>query len=101
MWIFRFLDGCRNGGNHKDGSQHLISEELVKAETYWVSLLQRDHFFQEIESLQNHSLTPESSLLFAVHPFVNSSSLVRVGSKVRMLESHMLRDIPSSSMDDI
>ena len=82
-WIFRFLDLSRNGGNRKEGSPHLTSEELVKAETYWVSLSQRAHFSQEIESLQSNSPTPESSPLFVLHPFVDSSGLVQVGGRMQ------------------
>ena len=82
-WIFRFIENCRNREYRKGASPHLTTEELVKAENYWTSLSQKDHFSLEIESLKNNSLPPESSPLFVLHPFVDADGLVRVGGRVR------------------
>ena len=81
--IFRYIKNCRNPEYRERASRHLTIEELVKAENYWISLSQRDHFSLEIESLKNKSLAPESSPLFVLHPFVDSDGLVRIGGRVR------------------
>ena len=82
-WIFRFIDNCHRRQRREGISPHLTTEELAKARNYWISLSQRDHFCLEIESLKNDSITPESSSLFVLHPFMDSSGLVRVGGRVR------------------
>ena len=64
-------------------SPHLTTEELIKADNYWISLSQKDHFFLEIESLKNNSITSESSPLFMLHPFVDSNGIVRVGGRIQ------------------
>ena len=82
-WIFRFIDNCHHRQRREGISPHLTTEELAKARNYWISLSQRDHFCLEIESLKNNSITLESSSLFVLHPFMDSSGLVRVGGRVR------------------
>ena len=76
---------CHRRQRHEGISPHLTTEELAKARNYWISLSQRDHFCLEIESLKNDSITPESSSLFVLHPFMDSSGLVRVGGRVQDL----------------
>ena len=100
-WIFRYIENCHNREYRKGTSPHLTTEELVKAENYWTSLSQKDHFSLEMESLKNNSLPPESSPLFVLHPFVDADGLVRVGGRVRNAGSRMPPGIPSSSMGNI
>ena len=45
--------------------------------------MQGDHFSIEIASLKGDSVVPGSSPLFVLHPFMDSSGLVRVGGRVQ------------------
>ena len=71
-WIFRFIECCRSREHRVGVLSHLSTEELVKADNYWMALSQSDHFFLEIESLKIVSIAPESSPQFVLHPFVDS-----------------------------
>ena len=64
-------------------SPHLTTEELIKADNYWISLSQKEHFSLEIESLENDSITSESGPLFMLHPFVDFNGMVPVGGRVQ------------------
>ena len=79
-WVFRFIDICRH--HHEVESPHLTTDELVKAEGYWIRLSQEDHFSSDIQSLNKNSSTRESSPLFVLHPYLDSGGLVRVGGRV-------------------
>ena len=79
-WVFRFIDICRH--HHEVESPHLTTDELVKAESYWIRLSQEDHFSSDIQSLNKNFSTRESSPLFVLHPYLDSGGLVRVGGRV-------------------
>ena len=97
-WIFRFINNCRHQEHHQGISQCLTTEDLARVEEYWISLSQKDCFCQDIESLKNDSVIHKSSPLFALHPFMDSNGLVRVGGR---LESRTPQDIPSFSTGNI
>ena len=82
-WIFRFIDNCRHSQHREVISPHLTTEELAGSESYWLSLVQGDHFSIEIASLKGDSVIPGSSPLFVLHPFMDCSGLVRVGGRVQ------------------
>ena len=82
-WILRFIHNCHNKERHKKVHPHLTTEELAKAEMYWISLLQKDHFSVEIKSLKGNATIPESSPLFTLHPFLDSDGLIQVGGRVQ------------------
>ena len=83
-WIMRFVNNCRS---LRDGvareTSCLTVKELVAAETYWLSISQRDHFAREIDSLQRKHLVHDSSCLLPLHPLLDSSGLIRVGGRVQ------------------
>ena len=62
-WIFLFLNNCRS---HKNSSPHLTTTEIQVAETYWVSVIQRDHFTKEIQAIKDNRALHDSSALFIV-----------------------------------
>ena len=82
-WIFRFIANSRDRKFRECAPTHLTTEELIKAETYWLSLSQRDNFPMEISSLKNGSAVQESSPLFALHPFLDSNQVIRVGGRLQ------------------
>lgn len=70
-----------NNCHHKkqDKSPHLSTAELIEAETYWFLLTQQQAFPKEIDALKRGNSLSDSSRLFSLHPFVDSSGLLRVG----------------------
>ena len=50
-------------------------------ETYWFSISQQKHFAEEIDAIQRKVTLPNSSCLLLLHPIVDSSGLLRVGSR--------------------
>ena len=54
-WMLRFLNDCRSN-KEKNLSPHLTTTELQAAETYWVSVIQRDHFTKEMQALKDNKL---------------------------------------------
>ena len=59
----------------------LTVEELTTAATYWLSISQQEHFANEIDAIQKKFSIPNSSCLLPLHPFVDSSGLLRVGGR--------------------
>ena len=81
-WIMRFADNCRAfKRNLNRRTSSLQVEELISAERYWFLTAQQDHFSLEIKVLKNSKDIPKSSCLLPLHPFVDSSMLIRVGGR--------------------
>ena len=80
--MFRFIQNCRNQESQRITS-YLTTEELLRADHYWIFYSQQDHFSPEIGCLRLNSTIPESSSLFPLHPFIDSNGLVRVGSRIQ------------------
>ena len=79
-WVFRFIENCRTKEG-KNTHPSLTPSELRTAENYWLSLIQGEQFAKELESLKaNHDL-PKTSSLLHLHPFVDSTGLLRVGGR--------------------
>ena len=81
-WIMRFAYNCRalkRNLNRKSSS--LQVEELMSAERYLLLIAQQNHFSKEIKALKNNKDIPKSSCLLPLHPFVDSSMLLRVGGR--------------------
>ena len=75
-WMFRFINHCRTPSKRQSVS-YLTTEELIAAEAYWLLLSQSDHFAAEIEAIKEKCL-PNTSGLLSLHPFLDSSGLLRV-----------------------
>ena len=54
-WILCFIENCRNRLRREGLIIHLSVEELIKAENYWISLVQKEYFALEISSLRKNS----------------------------------------------
>ena len=80
--MLRFITNCcaNNGNQDKIGlkTQCLSVQELVAVES---SIAQEDHFKGEIESLVSKNVLPSNSCLLSLHPFLDSSSILRVGDR--------------------
>ena len=59
----------------------LTVRELVKAETYWISVAQSQCFSTELKSLNSTNTLPSSSALFPLHPFTDSQGVFRVSGR--------------------
>ena len=80
-WIRRFVDNCRRQKQERPKSLFLSVSELEGAEAYWITLMQHQVFPDEIQSLKNGESLTKSSCLFSLHPFIDSSGLLRVGGR--------------------
>ena len=82
-WIMRFIGNCRL----KLKKQSMTSEsqlsvtELQKAEIYWLSIIQKQYFPEEIARLNKDHELHKSSPLLPLHPFVDGDGLIRVGGR--------------------
>ena len=81
-WVFRFLDHCRSK-KHQKLPPSLTTDELHKAETYWITLAQSELFAKELELLKQGRELLRTSSVLALHPFVDSLSLLHVGGRER------------------
>lgn len=55
--------------------------ELQAAETYWLSIVQQDHF-AELNAIKQSQEIRDSSALLPLHPILDSSGLLRVGGTI-------------------
>ena len=62
----------------------LTTEELHNAESYWYQCAQLAHFSEDIDSLKANSGLSRSSPLLSLRPFIDSSSLLRVGGRQQL-----------------
>ena len=79
-WILRFTKNCHSG-TQKCLTPLLSTKELHEAEYYWISIIQNDHFQNEIQTLKQERLLKKSSPLLPLHPFLDSNKLLRVGGR--------------------
>ena len=99
-WILRFIENCRNRLRREGLTIHLSVEELIKAENYWMSLVQKEYFALEISSLRKTQI-----FITQVHylPFTHFwTQVVSFGSveEYKMLNCHTLHSIPSFFMEN-
>ena len=83
-WVIRFAHNCRGkaNGSTLQLSHSLSIGEIVVAENYWYSLIQHQHFPHELTALHNGKDLHHSSCLIALHPFLDSCGLLRVGGRI-------------------
>ena len=81
-WILRFIENCRaNARKVSKVSSHLTVSELQKADVYWLTTIQGQHFGKEITSLKKGRRLRKSSPLIPLHPFLDDDDLIRVGGR--------------------
>ena len=54
---------------------------VLEAERYWLALSQEDHFSNEIQLLKENLHLPNSSSLLSLHPFIDSTGILRVSGR--------------------
>ncbi|XP_040077410.1 uncharacterized protein LOC120849287 [Ixodes scapularis] len=80
-WIKRFVKNCAKTADKRSGP--LSSEELIEAETYWLTIAQNETFVPEITSLREDKQVDRKSTLGNLNPFLDSDGLVRVGGRLQ------------------
>ena len=85
VWIMRFVRACQKKSTLK---LSLTTEELQRAETYWLQIIQQHYFPTEIEMLQKKGSIAKSSALLPLQPFIDSSTnLLRVGGRRQLSQA--------------
>ena len=80
--IHQQLSALKEGQtNAVQRSSSLSVHELVSAENYWFSISQGDHFMDDILSITSNHVLPPKSCLLSLHPFLDSSGILRVGGR--------------------
>ena len=82
-WVFQFINNCCAKVNDKltNQSPSLFVSELASAENYWLSIIQKDHFSKEVDSIRRDSGLPNNSCLIPLYPFLDPAGLLRVGGR--------------------
>ncbi len=86
-WALRFVKNCRERSSQNRLSTPLTAEELNRAECYWLRMIQQSHFENEMQALSKGCLLSTSSPLLSLHPFIDSSNLLRVSGRRQLCES--------------
>ena len=85
-WIFHFIHNCRLKMQRRIVFP-LTVEELLKAERYWMRIMQEWNFKDELTTLNKKQPLEKSSRLLTLHPFLDSAGLIRVGGRQRLSRS--------------
>ena len=82
-WILRFIHNCRLHGTQRVARMQLSlsTQELLKAEAYWLLFSQEEHFVKEIRMLKTDRVLPTSSPLLSLRPILDSAGVLRVGGR--------------------
>ena len=80
-WMTRFIKNCRQSKVQRCLTPTLTIQELSEAERYWIAVVQRQHFTEEIKALKKQSALSSSSSLLSLHPILDSNNLLRVGGR--------------------
>ena len=78
-WIMRYVRNLKKSETPLKSA--LTVQELVNAETYWISLSQSQCFGSELSSLGSKRMLPSKSALLALHPFIDSQGILRAGGR--------------------
>ncbi len=74
-WIIRFINNCKSKSNKI--TSPLTVDELILAESYWISIAQNDQFSCEIQELTTHGNISSTSSLVTLHPQLDSNKILR------------------------
>ena len=84
-WILRFIENARPSTRKLRGANihpHLTVSELVASENSWMSIVQHEHFLDEIELLKSDKVVHRGSSLLPFRPFLDKCNLLRVGGRM-------------------
>ena len=80
-WVTRFVKNCRRPRERRNLTLNLTTQELLEAERYWISVVQKQYFTDEVSALKKQSHLSSSSTLLSLHPILDSDNLLRVGGR--------------------
>jgi hypothetical protein len=81
-WVIRFAGNCQARKKNLDRvTSPLTADELGRAEKYWISLVQKEHFAREIGVLKAKARILSSSPLVPLNPFLDDDGMLRVGGR--------------------
>ncbi|XP_003370011.1 Pao retrotransposon peptidase superfamily [Trichinella spiralis] len=79
----RFVSNCKTLPERRK-LRELTSEEMITAEKYWLKIVQRNEFHDEIQILQKGRPLPKENRLKTLDPFLDEDGLLRVGGRLRL-----------------
>lgn len=79
-YCFRFIYNCKFRFNHMVNA--LTVEEIERATTAIVLLVQREEFSSELQVLKDKKLLPKNSKIISLNPFLDNKGLIRVGGRL-------------------
>ncbi|GFY17249.1 RNA-directed DNA polymerase from mobile element jockey [Trichonephila clavipes] len=91
-WVLRFVHNIRNRFNKR--SDDLSTEEINGAEKFWIQLVQRDAFAEEVNCLRACKLLLKTSVILEFNPFLDSDELIRVGGRLQKSKFSYLQKHP-------
>ncbi|GBO46709.1 hypothetical protein AVEN_268596-1 [Araneus ventricosus] len=91
-YIYRFINNCKNKSERKKGP--LESGELKVSELFVLKQVQNEHFVKDVNSLRKKGEVSKESQLRKLHPFLDTSGLVRVGGRLGNSELSTDRKYP-------
>ncbi len=69
-WVLRFTHNCHTKkASNTQLSPSFTTAELRAAEIYWLSVIQQDHFAEELKAIKQNQEIRDSSSLLSLHPF--------------------------------
>ena len=81
-WMFRFIRNAHSDSTSVN-SPHLTVVELSNAESYWISVVQRESFAEELRMLNANLPLPKSNRLLPLQPLIDQAhSILRVGGRI-------------------
>ena len=86
-WMVRFIRNCQTKNPSERRKTSLTTAELLFAENYWIKIIQADHFEAELTSVRTTESLPRSSTLLPLQPFVDDSSILRVGGRRQLSQT--------------
>ena len=83
-WMLRFIKNVRSPTSASlERHPSLTVVELIAAENYWISIVQKESFPEELDLLRAKLPLPKSSCLLPLRPFLDESqSILRVGGRL-------------------
>ncbi|XP_064461559.1 uncharacterized protein LOC135371435 [Ornithodoros turicata] len=83
-YVLRYVANLRRPDAKRTGP--LSAQELLSAERLWVERTQGETFATEIADLKNSRPLPRSSSILTLNPYLDTSSLLRVGGRLQQME---------------
>ena len=90
-WVLRFVNNCRkfmSNTQQVDKSCILSVEEMEIAERYWIKLVQKTCFADEINVIKKNKLLQRESCLVSLHPFIDDKDILRLSGRISNSNLH-------------